>query len=347
MMREQLIFTTVFLFLLFTGCDTTTPQLPQVITTIECTDLNGNMKSEFLVGEEFLIRFTIINNSGKDLIYNYTLPLSNIYLKNNDSIVSQQYPQLPIERVFINDTLKKNSSIVNIWRAPSPPLSSTIVYLRPGTYTASVFLNIYFTNANIDFYIPSTTFTIKSSFTVRKPNIYLYPPTTDTLLINIRFPSGGHIIQSEPEYGTGWNVIVEPSGLINGTYSYLFYEGETPDLAQYEWGWCVAKDTLTSFFRNNLASAGFIEKEIKDFLDYWIPLLKDSPFYIIYPQNNADINKMIQLSISKNPTTLIRLFYVIKKTSKPSFIAPPHRTEPIQRRGFVVAEWGVYLMSKH
>ena len=53
---------------------------------------------------------------------------------------------------------------------------------------------------------------------VRKPNIYLYPENGQELTIRLIFPSGGNVIESVPEYGTGWDIYVDPSGLIDNQF---------------------------------------------------------------------------------------------------------------------------------
>jgi hypothetical protein len=182
-----------------------------------------------------------------------------------------------------------------------------------------------------------------SSVHVRKPNIYLYPRTQCVLSVKLTFPLGGSIIQSVPSYLNGWNVEVDPSGKINQQYDFLFYECETPNVYQYDYGWLVSRDTLSSFFSGNLLKTGFNEREIADFLEYWMPRLTDHPFYIIYPQYADDIAKVIQLNISVPPENIQRLFYVIRGSdgNRARLITPA--IPKFVRSGFVVTEWGVIL----
>ena len=67
---------------------------------------------------------------------------------------------------------------------------------------------------------------------VYKPNIYIYPNEQIDLSVKLSFPMGGKIVTSIPEYGTGWNIVVDTSGLINNTYSFLFYESTQPAAIQ-------------------------------------------------------------------------------------------------------------------
>ena len=182
------------------------------------------------------------------------------------------------------------------------------------------------------------------SVTVRKPNIYLYPQKTCSLSITLEFPLGGSVIQSIPQYANGWSVEVSTTGLINHQYEYLFYKSKTPDAYQYNSGWIVCRDTLSSFFTSNLHQVGFSQKETDDFLAYWIPLLKEYPYYIIYPQFKDDIEKVIHLNIFHKPDNVLRLFYVIKGMNDDDRNIVQPSIPNFERNGFIVSEWGVILM---
>ncbi|HVO75827.1 MAG TPA: hypothetical protein VMT35_17500 [Ignavibacteriaceae bacterium] len=188
-----------------------------------------------------------------------------------------------------------------------------------------------------------TDSTHHDSVVVRKPNIYLYPETKTSISVSLLFPSGGTILESMPEYLTGWKIEAGPDGKINNSYDFLFYECRTPDLYQYNSGWTIERDSLFLFFQLNLAKTGFSEKEINDFIEYWIPRLSDYPFYIIYPQYSEDIEKAIKLDIIPAPDNTIRLFYVIKGSEKNNSILFLPVLPKFKREGFVAAEWGAVL----
>ncbi len=178
---------------------------------------------------------------------------------------------------------------------------------------------------------------------VRKPNIYLYPTTSQLISVRIIFPTGGRILDSNPAYGTGWIVNVASNGRINHQYNYLYYEAQTPDNYQYTFGWTIQKDTAAVFFRHVLANAGFIEREIKDFLEYWIPHLPSNEYYTIYPQQHELIENLIRLDVVPIPQTVLRLFFVIRTTEILNAELPKPHLHSIHRNGYVLAEWGVVL----
>ncbi len=176
---------------------------------------------------------------------------------------------------------------------------------------------------------------------VDKPNIYIYPDSAQDLTVELVFPQGGRIIKSEPQVeNNSWNVNVETSGRIDGTYDFLFYESIQPDVWQYDNGWCVSVDTLESFFSSNLSRYNFSDKEISDFTEFWIPILNEHDFYNIYPQTNERISTVIQLNLSSQPHHIFRLFYRIVGTDSFEHI-PPVQIEHVEREGFHVFEWGV------
>jgi hypothetical protein len=176
-----------------------------------------------------------------------------------------------------------------------------------------------------------------------KPNIYIYPKEPIQLLVKLNFPMGGNIITSIPEYGTGWNVLVDTSGLINNSYNYLFYESTQPDIWQRKYGWVIQIDELESFFRQNMVYYGFKGREIDDFIEYWIPRLIHYPLYSIYPQTNNLVDNVIQLNFSKQPKNILRLFYVIKGQHQLQDKLTVPTIDSFIREGYFVTEWGVIL----
>jgi hypothetical protein len=176
-----------------------------------------------------------------------------------------------------------------------------------------------------------------------KPNIYLYPIEKIQLTVKLKFPKGGKVIKSIPEYGKSWNVSVSSNGLINDSFTYLFYESSQPDIWQREYGWTIKVDELDLFFRKNLKDYGFKAHEIDDFIDYWIPRLKEYDYYLIYPQTNSIINKVIELNISKKPDNLLRLFYFIEGQKNTKVKLKNPIINHFERKDFFVTEWGVIL----
>lgn len=178
---------------------------------------------------------------------------------------------------------------------------------------------------------------------VYKPNIYIYPEEEADVSIRLSFPLGGGLVTSIPDYGAGWDVRVDTAGLIDNKYSYLFYESSQPDVWQQNDGWLIPSSKLEPFFRQNMAEYGFCRREIDDFVEYWVPRLKDYPLYLICPQTKRIIDEVIQLDISPQPDNILRLFYVIKGQNHLHERLREPAIEHFKRDGYYVTEWGVIL----
>ncbi len=174
----------------------------------------------------------------------------------------------------------------------------------------------------------------------RKPNIYLYPeePCSIKVMLNL----DGRLLVSDPPYKNGWSVFVFPDGTIQNTQGYLFYEAKIDRMRVKEKGWCINQREVSSFFHSVLSSYGFNDKEIEDFVSYWKDNLPDSPFYIIYPAVNEEIDKVCAIKIYPKPDGILRVWFVIESVEDPTSIKAPSITM-FKRNGFVVTEWGVIL----
>ncbi len=175
-----------------------------------------------------------------------------------------------------------------------------------------------------------------------KPVIYLYPETTTTVDVRLEFPEGGHVTESIPDYGTGWHVTVDPDGLIDGTYPYLFYEASLPPLFQLDEGWLLEGDDLDGGLRNLLLDMGFAGREIDDFVDYWLPRLEGWPWYAVYPQ---DADALVTLTITPAPDNLLRASLLFRGLMDPIDLEQPPDPAPFAREGFAATEWGVLVIE--
>jgi len=134
---------------------------------------------------------------------------------------------------------------------------------------------------------------------------------------------------------------VDSSGLINNKYNFLFYESDQPDYWQKETGWVIKKDSLEYFFKHDMESYGFNNHEINDFIEYWIPKLTKSDYYIIFPQENSIVNSLIKLEFSKQPNNLLRVFYLIENSTEKIQMPKHKKNTSFKREGFFITEWGV------
>ncbi|MDD5306847.1 MAG: hypothetical protein PHU25_05950 [Deltaproteobacteria bacterium] len=174
------------------------------------------------------------------------------------------------------------------------------------------------------------------------PNIYLYPEATTQVKGTLGLAQSGDLLVSIPEYGNGWNVTVEPSGLINGIYDYLYYESRVEEPAQDTEGWAVMQPQIFDFFESTLAIYGFTQNEIADFITYWKPGLQKATCYLVYPQLDEQVSQMMTLTVDPAPDTMMRLWFVVKPRETCDELPAP-AIEPLTRTGFTAVEWGVVL----
>jgi hypothetical protein len=172
------------------------------------------------------------------------------------------------------------------------------------------------------------------------PNLYLYPEQATQVSVQLGFPQGGAVILSEPEYGDGWSVWVEPDGIIEQDYGYLFYEASLPEQFQTEEGWVLDGGALEAELRRLLGELGFVGREIDDFIAWWLPVLPPAAVYAVYPQDAASL---VTLQISPAPQSLMRALFLIRPLPAPPVLreAP---IAPFVRDGFTAVEWGVLVL---
>ena len=91
-----------------------------------------------------------------------------------------------------------------------------------------------------------------------------------------------------------------------------------------------------------LVYLGFVENEIDDFVEYWIPRLGDAKYYAVYPQ---DAESFVTLYIDPVPENILRALLLILPLTNKISISPPPAPAKFNRNGFSVAEWGVIWLG--
>ncbi len=177
---------------------------------------------------------------------------------------------------------------------------------------------------------------------IDKPNIYLYPEETTDISVTLVFGEESFLTWSWPAYNEGWNVSVDPDGMIDGLYPYLFYEARGPDIYQFDEGFIVPREGFFGWIEDYLFDVGFMGREVGDLLLYWTHELPEFAWYAVYPQFQDVIRHSIDLDVEPAPDSMLRLWFVILGYAEfPSGVNPaPPAVEPFEREGFTVTEWG-------
>ncbi|MCP4136899.1 MAG: hypothetical protein GY754_38365 [bacterium] len=175
-----------------------------------------------------------------------------------------------------------------------------------------------------------------------KPVIYLYPQEEMEISVSVNPVNG--ISVSDPEYSHGWFVTSNPQGEIvdkkdGKEYPYLYWESSNYPPSYSKEGFVVEKNKLCGFFKDKLSILGLNDQEIKDFNEFWIPILSNSKYYFINFYDQKEIDAMAPLEIYPAPDSIIRVFFDSKKLDKPIKVKE-QKLAPVKRKGFSVVEWG-------
>jgi len=173
-----------------------------------------------------------------------------------------------------------------------------------------------------------------------KPVIYLYPEVETN--ITVKLDPKGKMTASIPPYGEGWNVDVEPNGLIDKRYGYLFYETEIPaaEIDLPFQGFLVAYDELEGFFDTILPNVGLRGQEINDFKNWWLDgRLRPAKFYLIRLLDRETIENIEPMSIEPKPDTVIRVRFLFTPMEDRIETFEPEIKTP-ERQGYTAVEWG-------
>lgn len=174
-----------------------------------------------------------------------------------------------------------------------------------------------------------------------KPMIYLYP--TENIEVEVNLIYDGKLTHTYPKSEGNWSVNATTDGNLtdaNGRRYYgLFWEGIPNERIVPNCGTIVSKDSLIPFLESSLDQLGLNYKEANEFIVFWLPILEQHPYHLIYFAGN-DYTDHAELNISPKPDNLIRVMmgYVPLKTP----VEIEQQVLPIKpvREGFTVVEWG-------
>ncbi|MCJ7649070.1 MAG: hypothetical protein MUP85_10680 [Candidatus Lokiarchaeota archaeon] len=107
-------------------------------TQFKLYDNNGVEKTIFKSGEDFEMRFYLINLSGRDLSYHYTGIPVTFEIHQNDSIVVTSVDGLSFAQVILGAEIKNGETYKANWLAPNSPARDPKISLPAGNYKAFV-----------------------------------------------------------------------------------------------------------------------------------------------------------------------------------------------------------------
>jgi hypothetical protein len=176
-----------------------------------------------------------------------------------------------------------------------------------------------------------------------KPVLYLYPEKTISITVTI--DTLGEIFDSIPDYGNGWVVTVEPSGLIDGVYDYLFYEIDIDYDFSKEVGWVFTREQFAFEMTKVLYDLGLRGAEIDEFIEFWDDTLrKDTNYYAVYLMLPEEVEEAAKLNFSTNPDSMLRVHFIFEPVTNRIPINRPN-FETFIRKGFTIVEWGGLMIE--
>ncbi len=199
-----------------------------------------------------------------------------------------------------------------------------------------------------------------------KPNVYIEAPKGTEVEIQLDLQDEGEILSSIPSLRKeGWNMKVTEKGLSSkngGNYPYIFYDYRlNEESLQDKSGFCTEKALVIPKLADILKQKGFKENEVKDFIEYWSVKMPESDKLCVYPQENAELEKVAKYVVVPNTVRIKRIVFLIipkngfKTTAASKFSkAPTEKWQPEEVRRPAAAnesapieirEWGVAFLS--
>jgi hypothetical protein len=203
-----------------------------------------------------------------------------------------------------------------------------------------------------------------------KPVIYLYPEK-DTK-VTLKFVEPINVTTSIPTYANQWNVLANPDGQLTdlqpnltdcnkidykkpgseyaktacetNSYPYIYWAGQASGAyPEQNRGWIVESINIENFLGEKLSEMGLNQKEKKDMIDYWVPVLlsKETSYFKISFVQTQQMNAFIPMQVTPAPNSVLRIFLDWKPLSqKPVQEMTPQKLFHFNREGFSLVEWG-------
>ena len=175
-----------------------------------------------------------------------------------------------------------------------------------------------------------------------KPIIYLYPEQEMDIEIKVNNPNLFTTVY--PKYNDGWKVFAKPDGTLidknTGRKLYgLYWEGKNYPAKVTDEGFVIKGEDTASFLEEKLDILGLSEREMEEFIIYWLPKMEHNKYNYIRFASMEEINNYMMLDINPKPDTLIRIMMEYMPLNE-KIEVKEQRLKKIERHGFTAVEWG-------
>ena len=191
-------------------------------------------------------------------------------------------------------------------------------------------------------------FIIVSNMTMfKKPIIYIYP--TDDIDLKIKLENEKLIGSTYPEYDGEWNIHVSKDSNIydyktKRNYYSLFFDAYDNTKIDLNEGFVVKKEETVKFLEEKLEYLGLNEREINEFIIYWIDELEKYDYNYIRFRTREEIDEYMPITFSKEPDTFIRVYVDFKGLNYKKEVKEQNLTK-VERKGYTIVEWGGRLLK--
>jgi hypothetical protein len=101
-------------------------------------DTNGQATTVFHQGQQFQMRFVLINTTSDTLTYYHGFPTLTFHILQGDSSIASSIDGYAVPRIIARSYLAPRGELSGEWRAPNTPAQNPRVILLPGSYQAQV-----------------------------------------------------------------------------------------------------------------------------------------------------------------------------------------------------------------
>lgn len=175
-----------------------------------------------------------------------------------------------------------------------------------------------------------------------KPIIYIYPDKEMDLTIKLK--NDKLLTHTYPKYSGSWNIHVDTDGNIydyktNKNYYALYWEAFDNSEINMNEGFVIEGKDTVSFLEEKLKYLGLNDREINEFIIYWIDKLENNKYNYIRFRCTEEVNNYMPLEFSEKPDTLIRIIMDYKPLNEKINVKEQELKSTI-RNGFTIVEWG-------
>lgn len=258
-----------------------------------------------------------------------------------EALINQIYSYIFIENILLYITCLISAIFIVIKKKINAKKILILLFTILSSATViNLFENTFFSNENNE-NNENNIFENEEYVSVDKPMLYIYP--VENMDLTIKLSNEELIKFSYPKYEDEWNVFVTTDGNIydyktKRNYYGLFWEGIYSKEINYDEGFIVKGNDMTSFLEEKLAILGLNDREINEFIVFWLPKLEKNEYNFIRFCTDEEINNYMPLEFSTKVDTIIRVYMEFVSIDEPIEVKEQSLIQKT-REGFTIVEW--------